>query len=307
MPQKVVNYDGYDYDYSTYWHGREYENTAEHIVLKKLLDDEEGRWFIDIGGSYGRLTDTYADKYDNCIILDYSFKTLIKNKEMILDRFPNTILISANAYKMPFKKDVFDGGLMVRVLHHIQKQEEYFEEVARVFKEDGIYIQEFANKIHIKARIRALLSRDRDFTNQEPYQQPCINLEGAKGDGVYFLNYHPEHIKELLEMSGFEVEEKIGCSYLRIPLLKKALGTRILTFFERISQKIFRKTDIPPSVFFKAEMDEGDEGEKYKNLEDILVCPSCKGKLEFVGSNAICHSCSKEYIKKEGVWDFRVE
>jgi ubiquinone/menaquinone biosynthesis C-methylase UbiE len=307
MPQKIVNYDGYDYDYSTYWEGREYENNAEHIVLRKLLDGEHGNWFIDIGGSYGRLTDTYADRYKHCVILDYSFKTLVKNQDMILERFPNTILISANAYKMPFREDVFDGGLMVRVLHHIEKQKEYFDEVSRIFKEDGIYIQEFANKIHMKARIRALLSGDKEFTNQKPYQQPCINLEGAKGDGVYFLNYHPKHIKELLKESGFDIEEKIGCSYFRIPLLKRILGSKILTFFEKISQRILGKTDIPPSIFIKAELDEGEEGQEYKELKDVLVCPSCKGDFEIAEEGAKCRNCGKEYIKEKGVWDFRVD
>jgi ubiquinone/menaquinone biosynthesis C-methylase UbiE len=49
---------------------------------------------------------------------------------------------------------------MVRVLHHIEKPEEYFKEAKRVFKKDATYIQEFANKVHIKAKIKALLKRD---------------------------------------------------------------------------------------------------------------------------------------------------
>jgi SAM-dependent methyltransferase len=307
MPQKVVNYDGYDYDYSEYWKGREYENNAEHIVLKKMLEKEKGDWFIDIGGSYGRLTDTYAYKYKNCVILDYSYKTLVKNKEMILVKYPNCYLIAGNAYRMPFKRHVFDGGLMVRVLHHIEKQKEYFQEVSKLFKEDGIYIQEFANKIHIKARIRAFLSGDKNFNNENPYQQPCINLEGAKGDGVNFLNYHPNYIVNLLEENGFDIEKKIGCSFFRIPFLKKIFGTKILTFLEKNAQTLLAKTNITPSIFLKTEMDEGKEGKQYKDLKDILSCPLCKGDLEFTENKAVCPNCDRKYIKKEGVWDFRVK
>ncbi len=305
MKQRVVNYDGYDYDYSTYWQGREYENQAEHIVLENFLKGEKGSWFIDIGGSYGRLTDAYAGKYKHCIILDYSLKTLQKNRKFITKYFPNCILIAGNAYSMPFKENSFDGGLMVRVLHHIEKQNNYFQELSRILKEDGIYIQEFANKRHIKARIRAFLSGDKSINGHKPYQQPTINLEGAKSNGVSFLNYHPKHIETLLEKTGFEIEEKQGCSYLRIPLLKKVFPTKILLFFEKIFQKLFAKTDISPSIFLKTELDEGEEGRKYDNLEDILACPNCKGVLEFKDDKSNCKHCERTYIKEKGVWNFR--
>jgi len=307
MSQELVNYDGYNYDYSTYWKGREYENKAEHIVVEKLLAKEGGDWFIDIGGSYGRLADSYAHRYKNCIILDYSLKTLKKNKDCITKNFPNTILIAANAYKMPFRKEVFNGGIMVRVLHHIENQKDYFEEIARILKKDGIYVQEFANKRHLKARIRAFLLGDKSIKDEKPYQQPTIHLEGAKGGGVSFLNYHPKYIERLLEESGFNVEKKQGCSYLRIPLLKKVFGTKFLLFFERILQTTLSKSNIPPSIFLKSELEKGSKGEKYSNLKEILFCPSCKSSLNFKKNSCICEQCKKKYIKKDGIWDFRTE
>lgn len=307
MSQKLVNYDGFDYDYSTYWEGREYENAAEHIVVEKLLKEEKGDWFIDIGGSYGRLADSYADRYRKCIILDYSLKTLMKNQDHIIKRFPNCILIAANAYRMPFEEDVFDGSLMVRVLHHIQNQKEYFNELARVLKKDGIYIQEFANKRHLKARVRAFFSGNRSINDEKPYQQPTIHLEGAKGGGVSFLNYHPKHIERLLEESGFEIIGKQGCSYLRVPLFKRLFGINTLLFFERILQKVFSKSDIPPSIFFKSKLNKGSKGKDYENLKDILLCPSCKGSLDFGDDICICSKCKKKYIKGNGIWDFRTE
>ena len=36
---KVSNYDEYKYDYKTYWNGRDYENEAERIFLKKAFKD----------------------------------------------------------------------------------------------------------------------------------------------------------------------------------------------------------------------------------------------------------------------------
>jgi len=307
MKSKIVNYDGYDYNYSKYWENRSYENEAEHIVLNNMLKNEFGTWFIDIGGSYGRLTDTYADKYKKCVILDYSLKTLQKNYKDITQKYPNIFLITANAYKMPFKTSSFDAGLMVRVLHHIEKPREYFSEIARILNNDAIYIQEFPNKKHIKARIKAFLKGDEGIKNLEPYQQPCINLEGAKGNGVYFLNFHPQHIHNLLSEQGFIVKKKQGCSYLRIPFLKKILSANVLLFFEKILQKILGKTDIPPSIFLKTELVKNDKKQSYKNIEDIIACPICKSSLLFEENTAICKKCKRKYFKKKGIWDFRVE
>jgi len=308
MINKVVNYDGYDYDYTNYWKDREYENNAEHLVLDKFLKDKQGSWFIDIGGSYGRLADTYANKFNKCIVLDYSLKTLQKNQQIVREKFPNVTFIAANAYKMPFRPNSFDGGLMVRVLHHIERQEEYFNELTRILKDDSIYIQEFANKIHLKARIRALLKRDRTLLNKEPFQQPTINMEGSRDGDVSFLNYHPQYIKEILEKCNIEIEDRQGCSFFRIPLFKKIFGTNLLTLLEEIFQKLFPNSNIPPSIFLKTEIDKDDEEKtSYETLQQILACPTCKSSLTFGENKAICDNCHKQYIKDGNIWNFRVK
>jgi SAM-dependent methyltransferase len=272
-----------------------------------MLRNERGTWFIDIGGSYGRLADTYVDKYKNCVILDYSLKTLQKNYEDITQKYPNIFLIAANAYRMPFKTSSFDAGLMVRVLHHIEKPKQYLKEIARILNSGATYIQEFPNKRHIKARIKAFLKGDKEIRNLEPYQQPCINLEGAKGDGVYFLNFHPRHIHNLLNEQGFILKKKQGCSYLRIPFLKKIMSVKALIFFEKILQKILGKTDISPSILLKTELVKDDEKQSYSDIEDIIACPICKSPLLFKENTATCKKCERKYFKKKDIWDFRVE
>ena len=128
---KVTDYDFFGYDYANYWSNRRYENEAEKILLTKIFSSKNGNWFLDIGGSYGRLSSTYYKKYTNPIILDYSLQTLVKNKDILKTKYPNIQLIAANAYKLPFKDNTFDGALMVRVLHHIEKPSTYFEETSK--------------------------------------------------------------------------------------------------------------------------------------------------------------------------------
>lgn len=307
---EVSNYDFFDYDYSQYWKSRKYEDYAERNVLNKIFKNRKGKWFIDIGGSYGRLTPTYYDQYEHTIVLDYSLKTLQKNYPILKDKYPKLEMIAANAYHMPFRDDVIDGALMVRVLHHIIAPEVYFKELGRVMHNKSVYVQEFANKVNIKAVCRSLVHLDFDIFNTKPYQQPTKNnFEGTKkGEEALFFNYHPTYVKSFLNEQNFSIKEKYGCSYLRSALLKRLLGDNILLKIESVLQKCLHKTNISPSIIFESERNEN--GSKYcnaNNLKDILICPSCKGELKFEKDVAICKDCEARYLKKDNIWDFRVD
>lgn len=305
--KKIADYDTLDYDYRTYWKNREYENQAEHLVLNKIYKHYTGNWFVDIGGSYGRLADIYSSSYKHPVIIDYSLKTLQKNREYLLSHHPNLTLIAANAYNLPFKANSFDGGVMVRVLHHINEPLKYFKEVHRVMGKDAIYVQEFANKVHIKAVLRAIFKWDLSLFNKDPYQQPDRdNNEGArKGSEVPFLNFHPKWIKESLNNSRLQVRTKYGCSYLRSALLKRTLGTKTMLILERIFQTLLSWSNTSPSIFFETKISKENTLE-INRLEDILVCPHCHGNLEITNEKATCKACEKSFSKKENIWDFRV-
>lgn len=305
---EIANYDHFGYDYSQYWEKRKYENESEKILLSKIFSEYKGKWFLDIGGSYGRLISTYYNRYTNPIVLDYSLKTLQKNYPIIRSKYPNTIFIAANAYKMPFKDDTFDGALMVRVLHHIKDTQKYFNELTRILYHNSIYVQEFANKVHIKARIRGILKGNFSIFSKEPYQQPTSeNFEGTKsGEEALFLNYHPKQIRELLKKENMEIKKKYGCSYLRSQKLKSVLGEETMISIEKFFQKTFGWSNIPPSIVYEAQVkDDQASAEKRETLEDILVCPSCHNILEFSPNSAYCKKCKKTYEKKENIWDFR--
>jgi ubiquinone/menaquinone biosynthesis C-methylase UbiE len=307
----ISEYDKLDYDYSSYWTQRVYENLAEKNILNKIFSGKRGEWFLDVGGSYGRLTSTYATHYKNPIIIDYSLKTLQRNRDLVKSKYPNVELIAANAYKMPFKQGVFDGALMVRVLHHIEKPAKYLEEARRVLKNNSYYIQEFANKVHIKAKMRAIFKFNFDFFSKKPYEQPIgTHLEGSqKEEGGIFLNYHPKYIQDLLESFNFDIKRKYGSSFLRSPIIKKLIGTELMLFLEKLMQNTLSWTNIPPSIFLETQLKKRDTKERdFKKLKEILACPSCKKDLTFESDNlASCKNCSTTFSKKEGVWDFRVK
>ncbi len=308
---KVTDYDFFGYDYTNYWSNRRYENEAEKILLTKIFGDKNGNWFLDIGGSYGRLSSTYCKKYTNPVILDYSLQTLVKNREILKSKYPNIQLIAANAYKLPFKDNTFDGALMVRVLHHIEKPSAYFEELHRIMNRNSFYIQEFANKVHLISTLKALVKLNFKFFSKEPYQQPTKgNFEGTKsGEEAIFFNYHPRYIRELLTKNGFTVIKKHGCSYIRSAFIKKILGEELMIVKEKILQPLLSWSNIPPSVVYESIIKKDIKRDivHTSELEDILVCPKCKGVLSITNNKAKCKKCSLTFTKEDDIWDFRIK
>lgn len=306
---RVSDYDLFDYDYTSYWKSRNYEDQAEKHVFKKIFSSKKGKWFLDIGGSYGRLASTYYNQYTNPIVLDYSLKTLQRNSNILKKQYPHLELIAANAYHMPFKDNSFDGAIMVRVLHHILEPELYFKEVNRILNNDATYIQEFANKVNIKAVLRAIFHLNMGLLSEDPYQQPTKNnFEGTKnGEQTIFVNFHPSYIKKMLQENQFKVIKKYGCSYLRSQKLKRIFGDKILLLKEYILQFLFANTNFPPSIIFESRAQKSQPKSISKRIEDVLVCPKCHGSLKFDRDIAYCKSCDTQYEKKENIWDFRVD
>jgi len=308
---EVSNYDFFDYDYAQYWKVRQYEDLAEKHVLSNIFNRKKGKWFIDIGGSYGRLTPTYYNRYTNPLILDYSLKTLQNNYHIIKKQFPNIEMVAANAYHMPFRENIFDGGLMVRVLHHISEPTVYLNELKRIMHADSSYIQEFANKINLKASLRAILHLNFKFFSREPYQQPTSkNFEGTDvGQEAIFFNYHPSFVYGALKNIGFEIQNKYGCSYLRFQAFKKILGDDNMLKVEYLFQNVLKTTNIPPSVIFETKLkkQKAKPDSDINKLEDILICPKCLGELAFKTNSAHCKCCDKTYVKEQDIWDFRID
>lgn len=311
--KNIAEYDKYNYDYKEYWNTREYENQAEDLVLNKLFRKAKGKRIIDVGGSFGRLLPIYYDKYEQPIIVDYSLKTLLRYEKEILQKYPNCRLVAANIYHLPFRDNSCDAALMVRVLHHINEPERYYKELSKVLTDGAIYVQEFANKVHLKARLKWTMKGDFKMLDSTPYQQPSQeNFEGSnvetKETGI-FLNFHPKHIKELLKSSGFKVTGKSSSSFLRVPRLKRMLTLKSMISLEKFFQSLLGYTNIAPSIFYSAKLSK-DRTEGHSNIDrtfnEILICPACESELTFSEDIGSCSHCGANFKKHSTVWDFRV-
>jgi len=312
------------YDYQEFWEDdkRFYEDQSERIALRTMLRGEIGRdrLFIDIGCGYGRLFNEYC-RFSKIILVDYSMNNL-KNTRTRISKYlsetgsgtPVVLYISADATELPFRSDIADGIGTVRVVHHIQKMDKYFDEVNRILKNGGLYLLEFANKRNIKNILKFFI-RKADVS-------PFNKIPSQIGETI--RNYHPADIKEKLSSRDINIEKMISVSNFRLSLLKKIFGNRMLIFFERIYQKLFPFITLGPSIFIKGRSrtsmstdsaaangarlpKKTDPDGMISHFIDMLICPGCKeGGLKQLKEKIGCNACGRSFPVDNGIIDFKL-
>lgn len=306
----ITLYDKYDYDYSKYWEARSYEHDAEINVINRILRNKTGNWCIDIGGSYGRHIPQYSRKFHHCVILDYSVKALKQAREIIKEKkITNVDLIAANAYNLPLKSHAIDTSLMIRVLHHLEKPELAIGEVSRVSKPGGLFILEFANKLHLKSILKNLFTFNFSylFSVESVNVKKGINEGSLRNERGLMLNFHPRYIKNLIISQETRPRRMYSLSFFRIPFVKQIVPYSLLSRVEHLFQLIFGWTKLTPSIMIESYRNEiaEYEPENITTLEDLIVCPKCKGSLRKKGGSYSCTECDLIFSRDDGILDLR--
>jgi len=322
-----------NYDYREFWGSgkRVYEDKAERLALRKFLSEvkKNNELFLDIGCGYGRLFNEYKN-FKNIVLVDYSLRNLKAARDSISNflkfdknKLSSIYFVAADASCLPFKSGCADTILTVRVVHHLNYPEKYFDEVSRILKNEGLYFLEFANKRNLKNILKYAMGKmDTSPFNMTPSQI-----------GETILNFHPKYIVDLLKKRGFDVREIVSVSNFRLGFLKNNISVSVLLFFERMYQKFFSSVPFGPSVFLNSilERKKDDVGQTVSgndhcskldnngriiqpskkenkiNLEDILICPHCKRDSLIFGKNKIfCDKCSRTFQTENGIYNFKV-
>lgn len=237
------DYNDPNYDYLKYWDEREYENKAEEIALKKLLP-KNGKNILDIGGGFGRLMPVYAKNFREITIFDLSSKMLQKALERA--HFLNIKLNTqeGDVYSLSkYNLGHFDCVIMIRVSHHLDDLPKAFEEISKILVSNGIFILEFANKMHFKSFICNLVRLNFSYFDKSPISKTAKETT--------FLNFHPKYVKKTLEKCGFGIEQILSVSNLRFKPIKKLLPLCVAIKIEDILQKPFSYFYFGPSIFVK--------------------------------------------------------
>jgi ubiquinone/menaquinone biosynthesis C-methylase UbiE len=236
------------FDYPSYWTNREYEHKSEVLALKSFLNKiPKINKLLDIGSGYGRLTPIYMHRAEKIILIDPSAKLLSMARNLNKKRKVTFIQSKLENLKRKIKSGTVDLVLLVRVIHHLKDLDSALPVINRLCKNNGYFILEFPNKRHVKAIFSELIKGNMismfDIFPKE------IGYSNSSKSSLPFFNYHPDFIKEKLNLYGFKVIETRSVSNIRNRFLKKHVPVSTLLFIEKHLQKILSHFSFGPSIF----------------------------------------------------------
>ncbi len=234
------------YDYAAFWKGREFEDEADRMAVRRLVYKipQPHRTIIDVGGGIGRLVPLYENQWDRIIILDPSLDQLAVAKKN-LSKIGKVDCVEGSAESIPLPARSCDAAICVRVFHHITNPRAVIREIARILTPEGHLILEIPNKMHMKARFYSL-SFKKDTSPYVPISRSQKDL------AVPFLNHHPAAIRATLEAEGFVILETLSVSNFRHAFFKNTIPSPILYLLERKFQRILAGLWFGPSIYFLA-------------------------------------------------------
>lgn len=289
-PPKICDYEGSNYR-TEFWEGRgrDYEDRAERIALRRLLPPAGGRRLLEVGAGFGRLTSEYF-RYDQVVLLDYSLSQL-QHAQAVYGTSDHFIYVAADAYQLPFRPGVFDGATMVRVIHHMANVPAVLAQLRRVLTPNATLILEHANKQNLKAMVRYGLGKQ----NWSPFNREPVEFVELNFD------FHPQYIIQELKAAGFTPKQRIPVSFFRLQLLKTVVPTNVLVGLDGLLQ--YTGMLYTPSIFVKCETN----GLTANNLdsEAMFVCPETGGELERRGNVLVSKESGLRYAIRDGIYDFK--
>lgn len=293
----VCDYEGSRYQ-TEFWEtgGREYEDRAEAIALRRLLPPG-GRLLLEVGAGAGRNTPRYRG-FDRIVLLDYS-TTQLRQAQARLGESERHVYVAADVYRLPFAAGLFDAATMIRVIHHMADAPAALKQIRQSLRSPsgndpgGAFVLEFANKQNLKAIARWLLHRQSwsPFT-REPVEFAALNFD-----------FHPKAMRAWLAEAGFDVQRQLTVSHYRLPLLKRLLPTGLLVWMDSWAQPTGNWWQFTPSVFVRAQA-AGDGPSAGPG--QFFRCPECGStQLNDNGDHLRCTGCDRRWAVRDGIYDFK--
>jgi ubiquinone/menaquinone biosynthesis C-methylase UbiE len=243
--RRADQYNDPKHNYRKYWEGREYEDAAERIAIKRLLKGKHFGHAVDVGGGFGRLCIFLENYSDKVTLAEPSQQQLDIAKDYLKDH-PEIDRKLLQAADLKFPDGSVDLLTTIRIWHHIPDPKPEFKEIARVLSDDGYFLMEFANYTHFRNRIRYAL-KGQKF----PDEPVDIRSEKNKNENeLPFVNHNPKTVIKQLAHAGLRVEKVLSVSNLRSPGIKKMVPKGVMLGAERIMQKPLAGMYFGPSVFF---------------------------------------------------------
>jgi ubiquinone/menaquinone biosynthesis C-methylase UbiE len=243
--KKADQYNDPTHNYLNYWDGRDYENAAEQIAIRRLLRGKHFGTAVDVGGGYGRLCLLLEEYADKVVLAEPSQQQLDIAKDF-LSGHPEIDRKLMQADNLQFKDDSIDLLTMIRVMHHLPDPTAEFDEIARVLSPKGLAIIEVANYAHFRNRLKHLVKG-----TKIPLKPVDIrSAENKRDDEIPFVNHNPKTVIRQFAHAGLRVENVLSVSNLRSPALKKRVPHKVMLALEKGLQVPLSGIYFGPSIFF---------------------------------------------------------
>jgi len=133
------------------------------------------------------------------------------------------------------------------------------------------------------------------------------------------LNYdfHPAWMWKQFVDARLNVREQLAVSHFRTPLLKRTVPAAFLAKVDSWFFGAGGRYPLAPSVFVQVEAEQkSGEPNPHRDSADLdladltslFSCPACgeERTLQVERETQLsCQSCSKQYVKHDGIWDFK--
>jgi ubiquinone/menaquinone biosynthesis C-methylase UbiE len=289
----VCDYEGSDYQ-SSFWErgGREYEDRAEAIALKRLLP-RRGRLLLELGAGAGRNTPRYLG-FERIVLLDYS-RTQLQQAQSRLGTSDKYVYVAADIYRLPFIEGAFDAATMIRTLHHMAEPTRALSEVRAALAPGAVFILEFANKLNAKAVLRYWLRKQ----SWSPFDLRPVEFASLNFD------FHPRAVRNWLQQLQFKTTRVLTVSHFRAGILKRLVPASLLAWLDSLFQWTGAFWQYTPSVFIRA-VKQGGTAAVVGDATSLFKCPACgHTPLEHAGASLQCRQCGRKWHFSDGIYDFR--
>jgi SAM-dependent methyltransferase len=243
--RKADQYNDPSHNYLHYWDGRDYENDAEEMAIRKLLRGKHFKTAVDVGGGYGRLCLLLEEFADDVTLAEPSQQQIDIAKDFLKDH-PEIHRKLLQAADLKFNDGSIELLTMIRVMHHLPDPTPEFAEIARVLSPNGYAIVEVANYSHIRNRVKHLIKGQRLPVKPVDIRSSVNKRE----EEIPFVNHNPNTVLRQLEHAGLVAEATLSVSNLRSPGLKKVVPKRAMLAVENVLQRPLSGLYFGPSVFF---------------------------------------------------------
>ncbi len=219
--------------------------------------------------------------------------------------------IAADGQYLPFADKSFDYIICCHVLEHVEDPAKFISEITRVGKRGYIEVPtEIGERLYGWQYHKWFINLDdsgkllfKRKTEESQFGQLFHRL--YLSDKNYKKFHDQNHSLFLIqyewsEKINYEIVDSYSMNLNDQDRINKLLGKRI-----KLTPRRIIANSIPFNLrrFLKSLIVKGQKRSRrtLKDIEKIIVCPSCKGQLEWNINEITCDKCNKSYPIRDGI------